>query len=86
MVEQIVSLLRSNSSGLRAEEIRAKLGLSAAELPRPIGEALVSKQISKTGEKRATRYFAGGAKATARGGAKKTGKRGGKRRGKKKAA
>lgn len=80
VIEQVVGLLRGNSAGLRAEEIRAKLGLSAAELPRPISEALAARQISKTGEKRATRYFASGGKAAAgKGSAKKPSKRGGRR-------
>jgi hypothetical protein len=80
VIEHIVSLLRANANGLRAEEIRAKLGLSAAELPRPINEALASRTITKTGEKRATRYFVGGGgKAAGGGGAKKRGKRGAKK-------
>ena len=64
VVERIVTLLGQNPKGLRAEEIRAKLGLDAKELPRPIADALAAKKISKQGEKRATTYFArGGGKA-----------------------
>ena len=74
VVERIVALLGQNPKGLRAEEIRAKLGLDAKELPRPIADALAAKKISKQGEKRATTYFArGGGKAApaATGGAKR---------------
>jgi hypothetical protein len=60
VVESIVSLLGSKPKGLRAEQIRAELGLEAKELPRPISEALKSHKISKKGQKRATTYFAGG--------------------------
>jgi|HubBroStandDraft_2_1064218.scaffolds.fasta_scaffold454378_1 hypothetical protein len=73
VVGRIVDLLSKNSKGLRAEQIRAELGLSAKELPRPIAKALESKRIRKTGQKRATTYFTGGggaAKPAARGGKK----------------
>ena len=60
IVDSIVSLLERRSDGLRAEQIRAELGLEAKELPRPIAEALASKRINKQGQKRATTYFARG--------------------------
>lgn len=63
LVDKIVSLLSANPKGLRAEEIRTKLGLEAKELPRPIADALAAKKITKVGQKRATTYFAGSAKA-----------------------
>ncbi len=59
MVGRIVSLLHSNKKGLRAEDIRAKLGIDRRELPRPLAEALKKKLVSKKGKKRATTYFAG---------------------------
>jgi hypothetical protein len=62
VIEKIVGLLEKHSSGLRAEEIRGKLGLQAKELPRPIADALAAKRIVKEGEKRATTYFAREAK------------------------
>lgn len=62
-VERIVALLASHPKGLRAEEIRAKLGLGQKDLPKRIAEALASKRIVKEGERRATRYFAAAAKA-----------------------
>ena len=57
-VESIVKLLKTNTKGLRAEQIRAKLGLARKEIPRPIAAALESKKITKKGQKRATTYFA----------------------------
>jgi hypothetical protein len=71
VVENIVGLLRQTPKGLRAEQIRQKLGLQAKELPRPLKEALDSGRLAKSGQKRATTYFlkgAGGAsKASGRG-------------------
>jgi hypothetical protein len=68
VVDKIVELLSGKSKGLRAEQIRAALDLSSKELPRPIALALSSKKISKTGQKRATTYFARGAASAATGG------------------
>jgi CRP-like cAMP-binding protein len=59
MVGRIVSLLHSHKKGLRAEDIRQKLGIDRRELPRPLAEALKKKLVSKRGKKRATTYFAG---------------------------
>ena len=56
-VEAIVKLLKTNTKGLRAEQIRAKLGLARKEIPRPIAMALEAKKITKKGQKRATTYF-----------------------------
>ena len=67
IVDSIVSLLERRADGLRAEQIRAELGLEAKELPRPIAEALASKRINKQGQKRATTYFARGASPRAAG-------------------
>jgi hypothetical protein len=61
VVASIVGLLKSSPAGLRAEEIRSKLGLQAKELPRPLKEGLDAGTLSKTGQKRATTYFARGA-------------------------
>ena len=69
VVESIVELLQKNSKGLRAEGIKKKLGLQSKELPRPIAEALASKKITKQGQKRATTYFAAGARPAAAAGA-----------------
>jgi len=58
VVTKIVSLLKANKKGLRAEEIRAQLHLDRREIPRPLAEALRKKLVSKKGKKRATTYFA----------------------------
>jgi hypothetical protein len=60
VVDSIVSLLEQHSEGLRAEQIRGALGLDAKELPRPLADGLAAGTITKTGQKRATTYFAGG--------------------------
>lgn len=57
VVETIVGLLKQSPAGLRAEQIRERLGLLAKELPRPLKEALSSGRVSKSGQKRATTYF-----------------------------
>ena len=59
VVPKVVALLHANPKGLRAEQIRAKLGLDSREMPRPLAEALRKKLVSKKGRKRATTYFAG---------------------------
>jgi hypothetical protein len=59
MVGRIVTLLHGNKKGLRAEDIRKKLGIDRRELPRPLAEALKKRLVSKRGKKRATTYFAG---------------------------
>jgi hypothetical protein len=85
VVESIVGLLKQSPKGLRAEQIREKLGLQAKELPRPLKEALDGGQLGRAGQKRATTYFvrngSGGtaAGATARRGKGRKGARGPKR-------
>ena len=61
MIESIVELLAKNHAGLRAEQIRESLGVEAKELPRPLAEAISTGRVTKTGQKRATTYFAGSA-------------------------
>jgi hypothetical protein len=68
VVASIVGLLKASPAGLRAEEIRSKLGLQAKELPRPLKEGLDAGTLSKTGQKRATTYFARGAGGKGAGG------------------
>jgi hypothetical protein len=62
-LDRIVTLLKANPAGLRAEQIRKELGMLAKELPRPLAEGLASKALRKKGQKRATVYFAGGSAA-----------------------
>ncbi|MBX3200621.1 MAG: hypothetical protein KF894_20955 [Labilithrix sp.] len=59
VVDEIVSLLEKSPEGLRAEQIREALACQAKELPRPLADALAAGRISKSGQKRATTYFAG---------------------------
>lgn len=62
VVGRIVSLLQGHKNGLRAEDIRTKLGIDRREIPRPLAEALKKKLISKKGKKRATTYTVAGRK------------------------
>lgn len=85
MIDAIVSLLESHPEGLRAEQIREALGVEAKELPRPLADALEQNRVTKTGQKRATTYFAGAGgdagSAPKRRGAAARGTRGRKKRG-----
>lgn len=60
MIESIVELLQKSAGGLRAEQIRSALGVEAKELPRPLADALSAGRLTKSGQKRATTYFASG--------------------------
>jgi hypothetical protein len=57
-LESIVALVKKNKEGLRAEQIRAELGLEAKELPRILKEGLAARKLRSKGRKRATTYFA----------------------------
>jgi hypothetical protein len=59
LVDRIVALLAEHPEGLRAEQIREELGLESKELPRPLSDGLAERRITKSGQKRATTYFAG---------------------------
>ncbi len=59
MVQSIVDLVAKHPDGLRAEQIRAALGVDAKELPRPLAEAVSAGVLTKTGQKRATTYATG---------------------------
>jgi hypothetical protein len=56
--DRIVGLLKKHRGGLNAEKVRAELGIAKKEWARPLAKALASKKIRKTGQKRATTYFA----------------------------
>lgn len=58
IVDRIVEVLKDNKQGLRATQIRTALGLEATALPRAIAAALAAKMVRRTGQKRATTYFA----------------------------
>jgi hypothetical protein len=66
LLDNIVSLLQQNPDGLRAEQIRSALGIEAKELPRPLADGVSNGSLTKTGQKRATTYFAGGGKGKKR--------------------
>jgi hypothetical protein len=57
VADSIVSLVRKHHGGLRAEQIRAELGIAKNAWMRPLELALSSKKLTKKGEKRATTYF-----------------------------
>jgi hypothetical protein len=59
MAERIQTFVRSNP-GLRLEAIAEGIGTSSKELKLPIIKLLGTKSLSKTGQKRGTKYFAGG--------------------------
>jgi hypothetical protein len=63
VVEDIIMLLGKHTQGLRSEQIREALNLQAKELPRPLADGLADGRIKKAGERRATTYFVGEAKA-----------------------
>ena len=58
VADGIVSLVKKHKGGLRAEQIRAELGIAKKEWARPLEDALAPKKLTKKGEKRATTYFA----------------------------
>jgi hypothetical protein len=60
MVDSIVALLERSPEGMRAEQIRDELRCEAKELPRPLSDGLKAGRLRKTGQKRATTYFAAG--------------------------
>jgi hypothetical protein len=59
VTETIVALVKKSPKGMRAEQIRAQLGIAKNEWMRPLGLALASKKLIKKGENRATTYYAG---------------------------
>jgi len=62
VVDRMVSLLRSEPAGLRAEHIKERLGLDVREMPRALAEGLKTKALRCKGRKRATTYFVGAAR------------------------
>jgi len=48
----------TTGAGLRAEQIRQKLGLAANEMPRVLKQGLSTKTIKAKGQKRSTTYTA----------------------------
>jgi len=60
-LELVVLLLKGQPSGLRAEQLRRKLGVAKPEITRVLKEGLATKKITKKGQRRATTYFAAAA-------------------------
>jgi hypothetical protein len=58
IVNKIVLLVKTHKEGMRAEEIRSKLGLLPKEMPRVLKDGLAAKKLASKGQKRATTYFA----------------------------
>jgi hypothetical protein len=57
-LDKIVLLVKTQKDGLRAEEIRSKLGMQAKEMPRILKDGIAKKKLTSKGQKRATTYFA----------------------------
>jgi len=57
-LDGVVSLVKKHKAGLRAEQIRAQLGMQAKEMPRVLAEGLAKKKLKRRGRKRATTYTA----------------------------
>ena len=58
MLDKVVALVKKQKNGLRAEKIRADLGMLSKEMPRILKEGVSTKKLSTKGHKRATTYFA----------------------------
>jgi hypothetical protein len=56
-LDKIVLLVKTHKEGMRAEEIRSKLGMQAKEMPRILKQGLAAKKLTSKGQKRATTYF-----------------------------
>jgi len=55
---KVVALVKEHKGGLRAEQIRKKLGMQAKEMPRVLKEGLEQRSLRSKGEKRSTTYSA----------------------------
>jgi hypothetical protein len=53
-LDKIVLLVKTHKTGMRAEEIRSKLGMEAKEMPRILKEGIARKKLTSKGQKRAT--------------------------------
>jgi hypothetical protein len=57
VAESIVAHVQKHPRGVRAEQIRAALGIPKNAWMKPLSLALGSKKLKKTGKKRSTTYF-----------------------------
>jgi hypothetical protein len=53
---RVVTLVESETGGLRAEQIRERLGMQTKEMPRVLKEGLEKKVLKSKGVKRSTTY------------------------------
>jgi hypothetical protein len=60
---QVLAFIRTNP-GQRLEQIAAGMSVGTKELKLPVQKLLADKAVSTQGQRRGTKYFAGGAKAT----------------------
>ncbi len=58
VLDLVTKLVKSHPKGMRAEEIRKKLGLDVREMPRILKDGVAKKKLKSKGQKRATTYFA----------------------------
>jgi len=58
LAKKVAAAIARHSKGIRIEQLGKQLGMRTAELMLPIKKALAGKLIRRTGEKRATTYFA----------------------------
>jgi hypothetical protein len=56
-LNKIILLVKTHKDGMRAEEIRSKLGMQSKEMPRILKEGVSTKKLTTKGQKRATTYF-----------------------------
>lgn len=57
-LDRVVAAVKaSKGKGLRAEEIRGRLGLDVREVPRVLKEGLKTRKLRTKGRKRATTYY-----------------------------
>lgn len=57
-VARIVGLVKKAKDGLRAEQIKERLGFQVKEMPRLLKEGVKKKLLKRKGQKRATSYSA----------------------------
>jgi hypothetical protein len=58
VLAKVVTAVKASKDGLRAEDIKKKLGLESKELPRVLKQGLSTKKLKAKGQKRATTYSA----------------------------
>jgi hypothetical protein len=82
MAGRIATFVKSNP-GMGLEAIAKGIGTATKELKLPVIKLLASRTLRKTGEKRGTKYFAGGSGGSGAGAGASARKSASKRRGKK---